>query len=144
MTTKEKALALADRCVIAMLGNKDANENPQIKAMMKTKNNGLREFWFCSNTSAKRTIELKKDGNSCLYFYEFETGNGMITVCRGVMLSGSAEISYDDDLRRSFWQDAYKIYYPQGALDPDFAVVKFTAVVGNYYEGLSNEDFEVI
>lgn len=143
MTTKEKALALADRCVIAMLGNKDSSGNPQIKAIMKAKNNGLREFWFCSNTLAKRTSELERDGNSCLYFYEFETNNGTIMVCRGLMLSGSVEISYDDDLRRSVWKDGYEIYFPQGVLDPGFAIIKFTAETGNYYEGLSNEDFKV-
>lgn len=100
MEIKEKALALVDHCPIGMLGNKDTSGNPQIKGMLKIKNEGLKEFWFCSNTSAKRTIELKKDGNSCLYFYDFDTSNGIS--CRGLMLSGKTEISYDDDLCRSF------------------------------------------
>lgn len=35
------------------------------------------------------------------------------------------------------------MYYPKGALDLDFAIIKFTASKGNYYEGLENEDIEV-
>jgi general stress protein 26 len=59
------------------------------------------------------------------------------------MLSGMAELSWDDDLRRSLWQDFMTMYYPQGPLDPDFVVVQFTAERGNYYEGLQNKDFPI-
>ena len=134
MTIQEKALAVINRCDIGMLGNKDEQGNPQIKAMIKTENDGLKTFWFCSNTSSKRADQIKKDGNTCLYFYEgFE----------GVLLRGKAEVSYDDDKRKSFWHDNMLIYYPQGYLDPDFALIKFTATRGNYYKDLNNEDFEI-
>jgi general stress protein 26 len=36
-----------------------------------------------------------------------------------------------------------KIYYPLGATDPDYALVKFTANNGNYYHGLKNVDFDI-
>jgi general stress protein 26 len=103
--------------------------------MIKAKNEGLEIFWFCSNTSSKCTNQIKKDGNTCLYFYDgYE----------GVMLRGFAEVSYDDDIRKSFWQDDMVIYYPQGYLDPDFALIKFTTTSGNYYKDLHNEDFGII
>jgi general stress protein 26 len=35
-------------------------------------------------------------------------------------------------------------YYPLGALDPDFALINFTAERGNLYMGLPTEDFEII
>ena len=70
MTVQEKALALINRCEFGLLGNKDEQGNPQIKAMIKTKNEGLKTVWFCSNTSSKRTNQIKKDGNTCLYFYD--------------------------------------------------------------------------
>jgi len=140
MTVQEKALEVINKCnnngiPIALLGNKDENGNPQIKALIKTENDGLKTFWFCSNTSSKRVNQIKKDGNTCLYFLsDFE----------GVMLRGHAEISYCDDKRKSFWHDNMLIYYPEGYRDPDFALIKFTATSGNYYNNLQNEDFEVV
>jgi len=134
MTTQEKALHMIDSCEIAMFGNKDEQGNPQIKAMIKAANDGLNVFWFCSNTSSRRVSQMKKDSNACLYFYDnFE----------GVMLSGHAEVSYDDDVRKSFWEDDMLIYYPKGYTDPDFALIKFTAKTGNYYKDLQNENFDV-
>ena len=134
LDAKDKALGLANRCKIGLFGNSDERGNPQIKAMLKTRNEGLGKFWFCSNTSSKRAAQIAKDGNACLYFYEgFE----------GVMLSGTAEVSLDDGLRESLWEEGMERHYPQGPLDPDFAVIIFRAKRGNYYGGLPAEDFEV-
>ncbi|MCL2003487.1 MAG: Type 1 glutamine amidotransferase-like domain-containing protein [Oscillospiraceae bacterium] len=134
MTVQEKALALINRCEIGLLGNKDEEGNPQIKAMIKTGNEGLNVFWFCSNTSSRRAKQLEKDGNTCLYFFEgFE----------GVMLRGVSKLSYDEEMRKAFWQDSMRIYYPLGPLDPDFVLIQFTAESGNYYKNLHNEDFVV-
>ena len=138
---KQQALALVERNPLIMtLGTVGPDGAPEIKAMMKARNDGLRRFWFCSNTSARRTDILRRDGRACLYAYEFVADSSPV-ICRGVMLSGVAELSWDDDLRRSLWQDFMKMYYPQGPLDPDFVVVHFTAEQGNYYEGLHNKDF---
>jgi len=134
MTVQEKALALINRCEIGMLGNKDEQGNPQIKAMLKAMSDGLSTFWFCSNTSSKRVAQIKKDGNSCLYFYDgFE----------GVMLRGVAEVTYDDDARKSLWEDGMELFYPLGPTDPDYALIKFISKRGNYYKNLQNEDFDI-
>ena len=143
MEAKQRALALVERNPLVMtLGTIGPDGAPEIKAMVKTQNDGLRRFWFCSNTSARRTAVLRGDGRACLYAYEFAADVSPM-ICRGVMLSGLAELSWDDDLRRSFWQDFMFMYYPQGPLDPDFVVVQFTAEHGNYYEGLQNTDFSI-
>jgi general stress protein 26 len=143
IAAKRQALALVERNpLVMMLGTVGPGGAPEIKALVKTRNDGLRRFWFCSNTSARRTGVLRRDGRACLYAYEFAADADPM-VCRGVMLSGMAELSWDDDLRRSFWQNFMKMYYPQGPLDPDFVVVQFTAERGNYYEGLRNKHFSI-
>jgi general stress protein 26 len=119
-----------------MFGNKDESGNPQIKAFLKTKNEGLAVFWFCSNTSSKRALQIKNDGNSCLYFYDHESWEG-------ALLKGYAELSYDDETRISFWDDSMYQYYPLGAVDPDFVLIKFIAKSGNFYNNLKNWDFEI-
>ena len=139
---KQRALALVERVPIMTLGTIGANGEPEIKAVMKVQNDGLRRFVFCSNTSARRTEIMQHDGRACLYAYEFAMDADPI-ICRGVMLSGTVELSWNDELRRSLWQDFMTMYYPQGPLDPDFVVVQFIATRGNYYEGLQNTDFAI-
>ncbi len=140
---RQQALALVERdSVVMMLGTNGPSGTPEIKAMVKMRNDGLQRFWFCSNTSSRRAKEIQRDNRASLYAYEFAPDANPV-ICRGVMLSGTVELSWDDDLRKSLWQDFMTMYYPQGPLDPDFVVVQFTAVSGNYYEGLQNFDFTV-
>jgi general stress protein 26 len=139
---KQLALDLVERVSIMTVGTLGTNGEPEIKAMMKVQNDGLCRFLFCSNTSARRTAIMQRENSACLYAYEFAMDANPI-ICRGVMLSGKIELSWDDDLRRSLWQDFMTMYYPKGPLDPDFVVVQFTAEKGNYYEGLQNEDFDI-
>jgi general stress protein 26 len=35
------------------------------------------------------------------------------------------------------------MYYPGGVTDPDYCVLKFTAVKGRYYANFKSEDFDV-
>ena len=59
------------------------------------------------------------------------------------MLSGKAEVCYDDSMRKKFWNDNMKIYYPLGYNDPDYALIKFSAEKGNFYTNLNNTDFDI-
>jgi general stress protein 26 len=36
-----------------------------------------------------------------------------------------------------------KTYYPLGCTDPDYALIKFTAIRGNSYHGLNKIDFDI-
>jgi general stress protein 26 len=118
------------------LGTVEKSGMPQQKAMIKTEAKGLKEFWFCSNTSSKRVHQIKDNPNASLYFYDEKTFEGL-------MLTGIAEVSFDNEKRKGFWSEEMRMYYPQGCYDPDFALVKFTAHKGNYYHGLKNFDFEL-
>jgi general stress protein 26 len=133
---EQKALALAERSGLAELGTLSQTGSPQIKAMMKTKQEGLKTFWFCSNTSSKRAARIAADGRACLYFYDPQTFEGL-------MLEGRAEVTRDSALLHEFWQDGMEIYYPTGADDPDYCVIIFRADSGNYYHGLKNVDFTI-
>lgn len=132
----EKSLALIERSFTGVLGTVDESGNPQLKAMIKTEADGLKEFWFCSNTSSKRVAQIQRDSRASLYFYDEKNYEGL-------MLTGRAEVSYDDAKRKEFWNDYMKIYYPLGYTDPDFALIKFTASKANYYHGLKNTDFDI-
>lgn len=132
----EKLSVLVKRSSTGILGTIDENGIPKLKAMIKTEATRLKEFWFCSNTSSKRVVQIQKNPNASLYFYDEKT-------LEGLMLSGKAEVSYNDAKRKEFWNENMKIYYPLGCTNPDYALIKFTAIRGNYYHGLKNTDFDI-
>ena len=134
MSIRDRILDIVNSSKVAMFGSVDGNSNPYIKAILYVKNDGFRSFWFCSNTSSKRKNHIIKNPNACLYFYEGYDG---------VMLSGKAEISYDNEMRMQFWNDNMYYHYPQGPKDPDYMLIKFTATKGNFYSEKRNEDFEI-
>lgn len=130
------AMELAERSPIGYLGTVDGDGKPYIKAMLKTANEGLKTFWFCSNTSSRRAGQLADDPNACLYFANQETFEGLL-------LSGTARVRRDEKILSRFWQPEMVRYYPEGVEDEDYCVIEFTAQTGNYYHGLQNHDFTI-
>ena len=43
----QKSLALVERRFTGVLGTVDENGIPQLKALIKTAVDGIKEFWFC-------------------------------------------------------------------------------------------------
>ena len=132
----QDALALADDATIAMLGTNGDNGYPNIKAMIKMENEGLKTIWFSTNTSSKRVAQLKRDSKVCVYFVDMDQW-------KGLMLVGTIEVLQDMESRQRLWRPGYEKYYPLGIADPDYSVLRFTTQWGNYYHALSNVSFEV-
>lgn len=62
---------------------------------------------------------------------------------RGVMLKGKMEVLTDNSTKEMIWREGDTLYYPLGVTDPDYCVLKFTAITGRRYGNFSSEDFEV-
>ena len=132
----QKALELANRSEIAMVGTNGDEDYPNIKAMIKMENEGLCAVWFSTNTSSRRVAQLARNPKASVYFVDFETWMGL-------MLVGEVEILQDQASRERLWREGYEKYYSLGVTDPDYTVLRFTARWGNYYHRLSNVTFEV-
>ena len=132
----QDALALANDATIAMLGTNGNDGYPNIKAMIKMENEGLKTIWFSTNTSSKRITQLKRDSKVCVYFVDMDQW-------KGLMLVGTVEVLQDMESRQRLWRPGYEKYYPLGIADPDYSVLRFTAQRGNYYHALANVSFEV-
>jgi general stress protein 26 len=129
-----EGLALANQAKIAMLGTKGDDGYPNIKAMIKVENQGLKTIWFSTNTSSKRVAQLLHDPKACVYFVDFDQW-------KGLMLVGTVEVLQDAESRKRLWTEGDERYYPLGVTDPDYSVLRFTAKWGNYYHALSNVTF---
>lgn len=51
------------------------------------------------------------------------------------------EVLQDEEIKKEIWQPGDTIYYKQGVNDPDYCVLKFTAVKGRRYCDLQSESF---
>ena len=79
---------------------------------------------------------FRKDARAGLYFANTR-------FFRGVSLSGRVEILETEEAKTRIWREGDERYYPQGAADPDYCVLKFTAEKGRYYSSFKNEDFAI-
>jgi general stress protein 26 len=117
----------------------DQDGFPNVKAMLKPrKRNGLKEFWFSTNTSSMRVCQYLENPKASIYFCY----KGLIRY-EGVMLKGIMEVLTDRETRNMIWRKGDTIFYKQGVTDPDYCVLKFTAEKGRYYRDLKTEDISV-
>ena len=124
---------------VAFIGSVDEGGFPNIKAMLKPrKTDGLRTFWFSTNTSSMRVKQYLEHPNACVYFYR----KGLVRYT-GVMLKGKMEVLTDPETKEMIWRKGDSVFYKQGVTDPDYCVLKFTAESGRYYCDLKTESFTV-
>jgi general stress protein 26 len=128
---------LVDKQGVSFIGSIDESGFPNMKAMLPPrKREGIREFWFSTNTSSRRVAQYRADDRACIYFCDRR-------FFRGVQLLGTMEVLEDAASKEMIWQEGDTTYYADGVTDPDYCVLKFTAHKGRFYSNFSSEDFEV-
>ena len=134
-----KILNFIKKQKVAFICSVDENGYPNVKAMLKPRKRiGLKEFWFSTNTSSMRVKQFMENPKACIYFYH----KGLIKYV-GVMLSGTMEVLTDQESKDMIWKRGDTLFYKGGVTDPDYCVLKFTAVKGRYYCDLKTESFDV-
>lgn len=124
---------------VSFIGSVDKNGYPNMKAMLKPRKiNGLKEFYFSTNTSSLRVKQFQNNPNASIYFYH----KGLIKYT-GVMLLGKMEVLTDQETKNMIWRKGDTMFYKKGVTDSDYCVLKFTVESGRYYCDLKTENFEV-
>lgn len=128
-----------NRQKVSFICSIDENGFPNVKAMLKPRKvNGLKEFYFSTNTSSLRVKQFRSNPNASIYFY----CKGLIKYT-GIMLVGRMEVLIDQETKDMIWERGDTMFYKKGVTDPDYCVLKFTAECGRYYCDLKTESFEV-
>ena len=124
---------------VAFIASVDGAGYPNMKAMLPPRKiEGLRTFWFSTNTSSMRVAQYRENPKACIYFYR-----KVPFKYQGVMLTGTMEVLEDEATKREMWSVGDKIYYSSGVTDPDYCILKFTTTSGRYYCNLQTESFEI-
>ena len=128
---------IIDHQKTAYIASVDDGGYPNMKAMLAPrKRNGLREFWFTTNTSSLRVSQYRKNPKASIYFCDQR-------FFRGCLLKGTMDVLEDAESKEMIWRDGDTMYYPKGVTDPDYCVLKFTARSGRWYSNFKSENFEV-
>ena len=128
---------LIDAQGVSFIGSVDEDGFPNMKAMLPPrKREGIKKFWFTTNTSSRRVAQYRANPNACIYFFDKR-------FFRGVQLLGTMEVLTDADTKREIWREGDDRYYSGGITDSDYCVLKFTAQSGRFYSNFSSQDFEV-
>ena len=138
MRDKVKTIGnLIDKQSVSFISSVDEKGFPNTKAMLPPrKREGIKVFYFTTNTSSMRVEQYRKNDKACIYFCDNR-------FFRGVMLIGNMEVLEDAVSKEMIWQENDTMYYPQGVSDPDYCVLRFTAESGRFYSNFSSETFEI-
>ena len=146
MTTTEameRGLDLLGRAEAVYFTTVDGSGRPQTRAMLNLRNKvqfpGLTEFfaeqgpgftsYFSTNTSSNKMIQIRANPAASLYYclpLEFI----------GLMLGGDIQIVGDSAVKKALWQKNWERYYPGGADDPDYTVLRFVPSEAKLYHQL--------
>lgn len=128
---------LIDKQSTAFISSVDEEGFPNTKAMLKPrKREGIKTIYFTTNTSSMRVGQYRENPKACVYFCDKR-------FFRGVMLKGTMEVLEDAESKEMIWQEGDTMYYPKGVTDPDYCVLKFTAMKGRFYSNFKSKDFEI-
>lgn len=138
MRDAEKTIGnLIDRTTLTQICYTDNEAYPITKAMLKPRERqGIKVFWFSTNTSSNKVKCFKQNPKASIYFVDKR-------FFRGVSLIGTVEVLETAEAKEQFWQEGDTMYYHGGVTDPDYCVLKFTAIKGRYYSNFKSEDFDI-
>ena len=138
MKTREQLLELIQKQKVAFIASVDEDGFPNMKAMFVPRKIEQNCFYFTTNTSSMRSQQFMKNTKACIYFYN----KGRFRY-EGVMLTGTMEVLQDEETKKEIWRTGDTMFYKQGVTDPDYCVLKFTAIKGRHYCDLKTESFNI-
>ena len=58
-------------------------------------------------------------------------------------LTGTMEVLHDSVSKKMIWKIGDEMYYAKGVTDPDYCVLKFTALNGRLYSNFNSQNFDL-
>ena len=125
MRDAEKTIGnMINKMKLTIISYIDVDGFPVSKAMLAPRErDGIKTFWFSTNTSSNKVKCFRENPKASIYFVDKR-------FFRGVSLSGTVEVLESAEAKERIWRKGDIMYYHGGVTDPDYCVLKFTAVRG--------------
>ena len=132
--TKDQVFDFIKEQKTAMISSVDDDGFPNTKAMLSPRKIEGNDLYFTTNTSSMRVSQYKQNEKACVYFYR--RGRFSYT---GVMLVGTMAVLTNQAVKDEIWRPGDTMFYKKGRTDPDYCVLKFTALKCRVYKDLKTE-----
>jgi pyridoxamine 5'-phosphate oxidase len=113
---KKEAMEFLIAHNIALLTTVDG-DTPYSRVMMTPKIDEDFSLWFTTSSQSNKVKHIVNNPKTCTTFHEG---------AKWVRILGKAEVIKDAKTKQALWQDEWKRYFPKGADDPDYTVIKVT------------------
>lgn len=124
--TSAKLHDLVDGFDNGMLVTKDLSGDLQARPMnIAEHDTASGEIIFSSSIRTDKIEEMRKSPQVCVAFQ---------SSTRYVSLTGSVTIDQDREKIRELWNKSWELWYPEGAEQPDICLIRFSPVVGEYWD----------
>ncbi len=138
MKSKEQIFEFIEKQKVAFIASIDKDGFPNMKAMLMPRKIEGNCFYFTTNTSSMRIEQYRENERASIYFFN----KGRFRY-EGVMLIGTMEVLEDLEIKKEIWRTGDTMFYRKGITDPDYCVLKFTAIKGRHYCDLKTESFNL-
>lgn len=136
--TKEKLFEFISKQKTAFISSIDANGFPVTRAMLAPREIDGNDIYFSTNTSSKKIVQYQENNKACVYFYE----RGRFKY-QGVTIKGTMQVCTDQPTKDKVWRLGDRLFYKKGVTDPDYCVLKFTAIEAEYYCDFKTETIKL-
>ena len=134
--TKEQLYEFIGEQKTAFISSVDENGYPVTRAMLAPRVIKDNVMYFSTNTSSKKVAQFLNNNKACVYFYK----RGRFKY-QGVTIKGTVDVCTDQPTKDMIWRLGDSLFYKQGKTDPDYCVLKFTAIEAEYYCDFKIEKF---
>lgn len=129
--TREQVFEFIKKQKTAMISSVDSEGFPNTKAMLSPRKIDGNDFYFSTNTSSMRVAQYNADEKACIYFYK----RGLFSYM-GVMLVGTMQVLTEQSVKDEIWRAGDTMFYRKGKTDPDYCILKFSALKCRVYKDL--------
>ncbi len=134
LMTKEKLIKFIKKQKTAFISSVDENGYPVTRIVFCPHEIDGNDIYFSSNTSSNKVKQFLANNKACVYFYK----RGLIKY-QGATIKGIMQVCTDQPTKEKIWRFGDKLFYKQGVSDPDYCVLKFTAIEAEYYCNFKTE-----
>ncbi|WP_410770252.1 pyridoxamine 5'-phosphate oxidase family protein [Fontibacillus sp. BL9] len=133
---KESITNLRKNSSTAYLASINGEGYPVMRAMLVLEHDSFKTQYFSTNTSSGKVSYYQNNPKASVYYCEPQN-------YKGVLFVGEMQVCTDQETKDFLWREGFECYYPQGATDPDYCVLKFTASSGSFYNGPNSAKFSI-
>jgi general stress protein 26 len=111
----------------------DGNLRARPMALAEIAENG--DLWFATGSDSGKVEEIHADRNVCVTFQDDS---------HYLSISGLARCDTSRDRIAKLWQEAWRVWYPQGRDDPNLTLLVVEAHTGEYWDNSSIEGLKYL